>query len=82
MSNMRTIRVTSKGQIKVKPDISRITMSLEGTYPEYGETSRHSSEDTGRLKDIQNIDYIRIGTQRRTALMKSKSDCDYFLILY
>ena len=28
MSNMRTIRVTGKGQIKVKPDTTRITMSL------------------------------------------------------
>lgn len=49
---MRTIRVTGKGQIKVKPDTTRITMSLEGTYPEYGETLRHSSQDTERLKDI------------------------------
>lgn len=37
MSNMRTIRVTGKGQIKVKPDTTRITMSLEGIYPEYRE---------------------------------------------
>lgn len=28
MSNMRTIRVTGKGRIKVKPDMTRITMSL------------------------------------------------------
>lgn len=52
MSNMRTIRVTGKGQIKVRPDMTRITMSLEGTYPEYGEALRHSSLDTERLKDI------------------------------
>lgn len=52
MSNMRTIRVTGKGQIKVKPDTTRITMSLEGTWPEYGETLRHSSQDTERLKDV------------------------------
>ena len=52
MSNMRTIRVTGKGQIKVKPDTTRITMSLEGTYPEYGETLRKSSEDTESLKDL------------------------------
>lgn len=32
MSNMRTIRVTGKGQIKVKPDTTRITMSLEGVF--------------------------------------------------
>lgn len=52
MSNMRTIRVTGKGQIKVKPDMTRITISLEGTYPEYGETLRKSTEDTERLKDL------------------------------
>lgn len=52
MSNMRTIRVTGKGQIKVKPDTTRITMSLEGAYPEYGEVLRHSSLDTERLKDV------------------------------
>ena len=49
---MRTIRVTGKGQIKFKPDMTRITLSLEGIYPEYGETLRRSSEDTERLKDL------------------------------
>ena len=49
---MRTIRVTGKGQIKVKPDMTRITMSLEGVYPEYGETLRRSSQDTEQLKDV------------------------------
>ena len=52
MSNMRTIRVTGKGQIKVKPDMTRITMSLEGIYPEYGEALRHYSLDTEHLKDV------------------------------
>ena len=52
MADMRVIRVTGKGQIKVHPDMTRITMSLEGTYPEYGETLRHSSMDTEQLKDI------------------------------
>ena len=49
---MRTIRVTGKGQIRVKPDMTRITMSLEGLYPDYSETLRHSSEDTETLKDV------------------------------
>ena len=49
---MRTIRVTGKGQIKVKPDTTRITMSLEGTYPDYGEALRRSSQDTEHLKDL------------------------------
>ena len=52
MSNMRTIRVTGKGQIRVRPDTTRITISLEGIYPEYGETLRKSSEDTESLKDL------------------------------
>ena len=52
MINMRTIRVTGKGQIKVKPDTTRITMTLEGTYPDYGEALRHSSLDTEQLKDV------------------------------
>ena len=49
---MRTIRVTGKGQIKVKPDITRITMTLTGVFKEYGGTLRHSSEATEALKDV------------------------------
>ena len=49
---MRTIRVTGKGQIKVKPDMTHITMTLEGLFKDYGETLRHSSEDTEELKDV------------------------------
>lgn len=51
MSNMRTIRITGKGQIKVKPDMTRITMTLEGTYSEYSEALRHSAQDTDQIKD-------------------------------
>ena len=49
---MRTIRVTGKGQIKVRPDMTRITMSLEGLYKDYNETLRLSSQDTETLTDI------------------------------
>ena len=49
---MRTIRVTGKGQIKVKPDMTRITMTLTGVFKEYEETLRRSSEETEALKDI------------------------------
>ena len=49
---MRTIRVTGKGQIRVKPDETRITLSLEGLYPDYGETLRRSAEDTEKIKDL------------------------------
>lgn len=52
MEDKRVIRVTGKGAIKVKPDMTRITMTLEGLYEYYEETLRHSSEDTEILKDI------------------------------
>lgn len=49
---MRTIRVTGKGQIKVKPDMTRITITLDGLYSDYAETLQRSSEDTERLKEL------------------------------
>lgn len=49
---MRTIRVTGKGNLKVKPDTTRITISLEGIFPEYGEALCRSSEDTEKMKDL------------------------------
>ncbi len=49
---MKTIRVTGKGQLKIHPDMTVITMELEGKYPTYEETLRRSSEDTESLKDI------------------------------
>lgn len=52
MSSMRTIRITGKGKIKVRPDMTRITMTLTGIYPEYSEALRHSSQDTDCIKEI------------------------------
>lgn len=49
---MRTIRVTGKGQLKVRPDTTRITMTLSGVYKEYADTLRHASEDTEALRDL------------------------------
>ena len=49
MAEKRIIRVTGKGTIKVKPDITRITMTLEGCYPEYEEALRCAAEDTEAL---------------------------------
>ena len=49
---MRTIRVTGKGQLRLRPDTTRITVSLTAVYGEYGEALRHSAEDTEQLKDI------------------------------
>lgn len=52
MADQRVIRVTGKGVIKVKPDVTRITITLEGCYPEYEEMLRRSSEDTETLKNL------------------------------
>lgn len=52
MANSRIIRVTGKGNIKVKPDMTRITITLEGCYDDYGMTLKMSSEDTEALKDL------------------------------
>lgn len=52
MSNMRTIRVTGKGQIRLRPDTTKIAITLEGVYPEYSEALRHSAQDTECLRDI------------------------------
>ncbi len=49
---MRSIRVTGKGQLRITPDTTRLTMTLEGLDKEYGETLRRSSEDTEALKDV------------------------------
>jgi uncharacterized protein YggE len=49
---MRTIRVTGKGQIRVRPDTTRITLSLEGREKEYGETLRRSSDASEALRDV------------------------------
>ena len=52
MSNMRTIRVTGKGQIRLRPDMTRIAITLEGIYHEYSEALQHSAQDTESLRDI------------------------------
>ena len=49
---MRTIRVTGKGQIKVRPDMMRIAISLEGICPDYAEALQRSSRDTEHLKEV------------------------------
>ena len=37
---MRTIRVTGRGELKLRPDTTGVTLSLEGTEPEYGDAER------------------------------------------
>ena len=46
---MRTIKVTGKGKIEVKPDMIRLYVNTEGIYKEYEDTLRRSTEDTELL---------------------------------
>jgi hypothetical protein len=48
----RTIRVTGKGKLKVKPDMTRITIDLTGLNKEYSETVKASSENAKDLKSL------------------------------
>lgn len=52
MTNERTIKVTGKGNLKVRPDMTRITMTLEGQAKEYDKILELSSKETGMLKDL------------------------------
>ena len=49
---MRTIRVTGKGQLKVHPDMTRITIDLEGIYRDYADTLKESSRATEKMKKL------------------------------
>jgi uncharacterized protein YggE len=48
---MRTIRVTGKGQLKVHPDTTRITIDLARVCREYGDAVEASAKDTEALRD-------------------------------
>lgn len=49
---MRTIKVTGKGNIKVQPDVTRISIELNSVEPTYDETLYKSIADTNQLKDL------------------------------
>ena len=48
----RMIRVTGRGQLKVRPDMTRVTMTLEGIRKDYTKALKASSEDTEALKEL------------------------------
>jgi len=58
---MRTIKVTGKGKIAVKPDMIRLYVNTEGINKEYEDTLRRSTEDTELLKDL----FEKLGFQRK-----------------
>lgn len=56
----RTIIVTGKGKLSVKPDLIRLRINIDGIYEEYGETLRRSSDCVEILKDlIEKLGYER-----------------------
>lgn len=48
---MRTIRITGTGQLKLRPDVTVITMNLRGKCPDYDKTLEKSASDTELLKN-------------------------------
>lgn len=52
MEKQRIIRVTGKGNLKVHPNMTRITMTLNRTSREYGETLEESARCTEALKEL------------------------------
>ena len=49
---MRTVRVTGRGRLKIRPDTTRLTLTLSQCLPEYGEALRISSQNTEGLKKL------------------------------
>ena len=60
MANERIIKVTGKGNLKIRPDMTRITISLDGQNEEYDKILEQSTKDTERLKDI----FEKLGFER------------------
>ena len=52
MENTRIIRVTGTGRIRIKPDVTRIVMTLAGLQKEYADALKASSVDTDALKTV------------------------------
>lgn len=49
---MKTIRVTGKGKIKLHPDTTRLTLTLEGLCKDYEKTLQDSAKMTDELKNL------------------------------
>lgn len=49
---MRTIKVTGRGNLSIKPDITCISVTLSAAFPEYSDTIKRSTVDTEKLKEL------------------------------
>ena len=51
MNDPKTIRVTGRGMIRLRPDTTRVTVTLEGVEPEYAATLKRSAADSAKILD-------------------------------
>ena len=49
---MKTIRVTGTARLSLRPDVTVVTMTLQGTAPEYSEALNRASRDAQTLQDV------------------------------
>ena len=49
---MKTIRVTGTAQLKLRPDVTVVTMTLQGTEPEYSKALNRASREAETLRDV------------------------------
>ncbi|NLG05575.1 MAG: SIMPL domain-containing protein [Clostridia bacterium] len=79
----RTIRVTGKGNLSVKPDMIRLIMTIEGMQEEYDKAVEQSASMTEAIKDVfESLDfernsvktlYFNISTEYESYQAKDKS---------
>ncbi len=51
MNDARTIRVTGRGMLRLRPDTTCVTVTLERVEPAYADTLRRSAEDSGKVSE-------------------------------
>ena len=49
---MKTIRVTGIAQAALRPDVTVVTMTLQGTEPEYSAALSRASREAETLRDV------------------------------
>lgn len=75
---MRTIQVTGKGAIKLKPDMTRFTLTLSGTYPEYVDAVEHAAMDGEKLKDaLESLGFARSDCKTLSFRVSEKTEHVY-----
>lgn len=52
MPELKTIKVTGKGKLKVRPDMTRISITIGGVKKDYAAALKKSSDDTRALRDL------------------------------